>query len=350
MLRTLPEKRTTIIRQHGLLGCRYFIRFMIPPAPVFAQGNDFMVPFSPDRPSAELANGSPEASRSRSTGVTAVTSEIAHVSAADVETGAANTVATPGPTGTPASTPSVSSAAAGVDGGGSGAVDAEMPGMTELEKFCFSDDDDTEGEEAPDKERDTIKPKGGSDGGVDDGRAEIERGDSRSKPASAVAGGADSIVKSAGGGGKGEGQKEQAHARRPRRQRTKDGGDSDGSEDLSSGSGSGSGRGDESESAAERRRRQDHLDVLLNPVGLPHDERNEGDGSDGNLTPPPGRRRGIVDSACATPAAGVWAAPDFGFSSDEDLDIELSSSEQSLERSVESSWSRSPSIDKEPSK
>lgn len=307
---------------------------------MFAQENDYMVPFSPDRPSAAPANSIPEDPSSGTSEVTAMTSEIARVLAAGVEIGEASTAATPGPTGTTASTPDVSPVAGGGGGSGGGALLAEVPGMKE---FCFSDDDDTEGEEIRDKERDTTKLTDDVIGVSDDDQAEKEQCDSNSTPA--VGGGADSVEKGAVVDGREEGQK-QARLRRRRGQRTKDGDHGDGSEDLSSGSDNGGG----SESAAERKRRRDHLEVLLNPLGLPHGGRHEDDSSDGNRTPPPGGIRGVVDSACATPAPGAWAAPDFVFSSDDDLDIEFSASERSLERSVERSWSRSPNTEKEASK
>lgn len=292
---------------------------------VFAQGNDFMVPFSPDRPSTAPADGGAENPTMGTSEVTAVTSDIAHVLALNVEIGEASTAAKPSPTGTTASTPGDSSVAGGVGGSGSG-----------MKEFCFSDDDDTEGEELQDKELDNIKPKGDSgSGGMDDGQGENERGES--KPTGAAGTTADSIAKIVGGDGTEEGQK-QAQPGRGRRQRTKDGGGGDGSDDLSSGSDNGGG----SVSVGEGKRRQDHLEALLNPLGLPQGGRTEGDGSGGNRTPPAAGKRGTVDSACATPAPGACVAPDFGFSSDDDFDIEFSASERSLERSVERSWSRSP--------
>lgn len=305
-----------------------------------------MVPFSPGRPSAAPANGGAEDPTSGTSGVaTAVGSEIAHVPAPGDEVGETSTAASPGPADTTASTPPGVPSVAGGGGGGSGS------GMKE---FCFSDDDDddevTEGEELRDKVRDTIDPKGDSSNSARayGGQAEKEQGNG-SRTRSVPGGGADSIAKSAGVGAREEGQ-ERTHLGRRRRQRSK--GDDDGSEDLSSGSDN-DGEGDiggGSESAAEHKRRQDHLEALLNPLGLSRGGRHEGDSSDGNCTPPPGGKPGVVDSACATPAPGAWAAPDFGFSSDDDFDIELSSSERSLERSVERSWSRSPEIEKGASK
>lgn len=70
-----------------------------------------------------------------------------------------------------------------------------------------------------------------------------------------------------------------------------------------------------------------------------------GGGSEvGNRTLSPGGKRGVVGSTCATPAPGTWDAPDFGFSSDDDLDIDLSASERSSDRFLEQSLSKSPEI------
>lgn len=275
-----------------------------------------MVPFSPDRPSAAPANGDQKEPTSGATGTAAATTEIAHVAA---------------------SSPGVSSMAGG--GGGS---------SSEVKEFCFSEDDDTVGEELRDHGRETIKPSGdGSGAVVDSGQAENAQGDGNPTGA-AAGGGTDSITKSARVGGREEEEEQkQAHPRRRRRQRTKDGGSGDGSEDLSSASDSDSNYGGRNGSAAEQKRRQDHVEALLNPLGLPHGGLNEGDDSDGNRTPSTGPKRRVVDSACATPAPGLWAAPDFGFSSDDDFDIELSVSEKSLERSVERSWSKSPNIEED---
>ena len=306
---------------------------MIHVVPVPAQGNDYMVPFSPDRSVAAPPNGGPEDPTRGTSEVTTVTSEIAPVPATNVEIGEANEAAEPGPTG--ASTPGDSSVADGVGGSISG-----------MKEFCFSeDDDDTEGEEQLcDKDLDSVKPKGHSGGeGLDDGQAKSEQGER--KPSGAAGPTSGSTEKSTEVGGREEKQK-RARSGRRRRQRPKDGDSgSNGPDDLSSDSDSDSGVG--SESAAERKRRQDHIEALLNPLGLPHGGRKEGVESNGNRTPPTGGKRGIVDSACATPAPGAWAAPNFGFSSDDDFDIEFSASERSLERSVERSWSRSPRIEED---
>ena len=67
---------------------------------------------------------------------------------------------------------------------------------------------------------------------------------------------------------------------------------------------------------------------------------------DANRTISPGGKREVAGSACATPAPRTWDAPDFGFSSDEDLDMDFSASEKSSHRSLERSRSRSSEVGK----
>ncbi|CAM9219919.1 unnamed protein product [Hapterophycus canaliculatus] len=289
--------------------------------------DEFMVPFSPDRPS--VAGDLPESpdgslrkpSRGGMSGVAVTSPE--KVDPADVtmvgggEAGAAAT-----PAANAGSAPSAlgvaSTRAEDVRWDSSGGV--RLAARSVLKEFCFSDDDEDEEEEPGGTGRGTAVPEYSSqrtqpaatrpenDSKTDGGSRDFDPDDFDEEQSGSVSAGRARERNQVGSG--------------QRKQRTKgDEGSSDDSfKDIDSGR----------ESGGEPARRRARQEARLNPLGsLPS-----------HRTPIPGGKPGVVNSASATPVAGTWAAPDFAFSSDDDLDIEFSASERSLERPVER---RSPS-------
>lgn len=321
-----------------------------PPVPPISQGDDYMVPFSPARSPAASPNDSPKQPPNSGTPGVTMASEKAETAVVAVAggVGEASTAGTPAPTGTTALTPDISPTGAARGGGGGGIF---LDGMPATKPFIFSDDDESEEEEVGGTGRGTTMHEGsdqqtgntksnGGGGSVDGGEVEKEQSGS---DATSAGGGSDTaaIVKGAGsGGGREERRKQGGHRVRRRRSKGNSNNDKPGDQNSSSDNV----EDGESEPADEHTRRRDRREALLNPLGLPQgmqfDDGGVDDSDDGNRTSPPGEKRGVVDSACATPAPGAWAAPDFGFSSDDDLDIEFSAS------SVERSGSGSSTIEK----
>ncbi|CAN0039627.1 unnamed protein product, partial [Scytosiphon promiscuus] len=266
-------------------------------------GGDFMVPFSPDRSTvasdpAESPKGCrKKQSHAEMSKVTVTTSEKVdtETAAADEEGETGELVAPAAHAGGTASALEI--AATRPEGSGGGNEGLRLEEGSALKEFCFSDDDEEEEEEKP--------------GGA--GRGEFDEGQSGScSPRSPTRGDG--------------GEKDRTPVgSRQRRQRSKGKDRGSGGHGSSSSDDSLSDDHSVSESAGEATRRRDRREALLNPLrSVP-----------GRRTPPSGGERGVVDSAGATPAAGTWAAPDFAFSSDDDLDIEFSASERSVERPVE---------------
>lgn len=301
-----------------------------------AQGEDYMVPFSPDRPSAasDVAASPDEKRPSGESGVTTMTPQEVEpppeAVVGDVEQSSATDTPTP-----PAST--TGSAAKHAGGGGirSGSLLAEWATVNE---FIFSDDDEDEAEENAGAGRGTTTPerssqqrpasvddpKGIIDGaGVDEGDSTCAKGTSGDERAS---------------GGRKDGR--DPVGREGERPRAKGGITKEAFDEWSSSSSSSDDGNDDprrKEPVNGGTHSRDRHEALMNSPGFAQGERPDGSGGDGNddeaLSPPtPEGGRGVVGSACATPAPGAWSAPDFGFSSDDDLDIEFSASERSLER------------------
>lgn len=295
-----------------------------------------MVPFSPDRPSAASdVVASPDEKRpSGDSGVTTRTpQEIEPAPEAVVgDVGQSSTADTPTPPASTAGSPAKH--AAGGGGSRSGSLLAEWATINE---FVFSDEDEDEAEQTGGAGRGTTTPERSSqqhatsvddpkginddDAGVDEGDTTCAKGASGDKRAS---------------GGRKDGRDPVGHQRE--RPRAKGGITKEAFDDWSSSSdddGNDDSRRKEPGNGGTHRR--DRHEALLNPLGVAQGDRPDGSGGDGSddeaRSPPiPGGRRGVVDSACAIPAPGAWSAPDFGFSSDDDLDIEFSASERSLER------------------
>ncbi|CAM9502050.1 unnamed protein product [Ectocarpus sp. 6 AP-2014] len=299
-------------------------------------GEDFMVPFSPDRPSAasDVAASPDERGPNGDSGVTtrtpqeiepalgAVVGDVGQSSAADTPTPPAST------------TGSAAKHAAGGGGSRSGSLLAEWATVNE---FIFSDDDEDEAEKNGGAGHGTTTPERSSqqhatsvddpkgiddDAGVDEGGSTCTKGASGDERAS---------------GGRKDGRDPVGH--QGERPRAKGGITKKAFDDWSSSSSDDDGNDDprRKEPGNGGTHRRDRDEALLNPLGVAQGERPNGSGGEGSddeerSTPTPGGRRGVVDSACATPAPGAWSAPDFGFSSDDDLDIEFSASERSVER------------------
>lgn len=343
-----------------------------------AQGDDYMVPFSPARSSAASLKDSPRTPPNsgvpgdevtvlakEDTPVVAVAGEVGEADPKEEEAAA--------PTQT-ALTPDLSPTGAAGGGGSGGGV--LLDGVTSTKEFVFSDDDESEEDDLGGRGRGTTRSEGwdqydsnaklngGGGGGSADG-GDVEKEETGSDTA---AGAEDSdtaaTAKGVGIGGSREEEKRKKRDRHRGRRRHSKSSNNDktdyhrSSSGSSGSSGSDDDDGEKNKPVDERtRRRSSQREALLNPLGVPQgvqfdddgsgggDGGGEDDGSDGgNLTPPParGKQRGVVGSACATPAPGAWAAPDFEFSSDDDLDIKFSSSEPSPGRSIERSLSRSP--------
>ncbi|CAM9858370.1 unnamed protein product [Ectocarpus sp. 12 AP-2014] len=295
-------------------------------------GEDFMVPFSPDRPSAasDVAASPDEKRSSGDSGVTTRTpQEIGPAPEAVVgDVGQSSAADTP--------TPPTSTAAKHAAGGGSSRSGSLIAEWATINEFVFSDDDEDEAGKNGGAGRGTTTPERSSQQnatsvddpkGIDDD-AGVDEGDS------ACAEGASGDERASGG--RKDGRDPVGH--QEKRPHAKGGITKESFDDLSSSSdddGNDDPRRKEPGNGGTHRR--DRREALLNPPGVAQGERPNGSGGEGSgdeerSTPTPGGRRGVVDSACATPAPGAWSAPDFGFSSDDDLDIELSASERSLER------------------
>lgn len=293
-----------------------------------------MVPFSPDRPSAasDVAASPDEKRPSGESGVTSMTPPETEPPPEAVvgDVGQSSAADTPTP---PASTTGSAAKHGGGGGSRSGSLLAEWATINE---FIFSDDDEDEAGKTGGAGRGTTTPERSSqqhatsvddpkginnEPGVGEGESTCAKGASGDERAS---------------GGRKDGRDPVGH--QGERPRDKGGITKEAFDDWSSSS---SDDGNDSprrkEPGNEGTRHRDRHEALLNPRGLAQGEQPGGSGGDGSddevRSPPnPGGRRGVVDSACATPAPGAWSAPDFGFSSDDDLDIEFSASERSLER------------------
>lgn len=351
---------------------RIFNLNSLPHYPV-SQGDDYMVPFSPARPSAASPKDSPQTPPNSGTpgdNVMVSAKEDTPVVAVDggVED-ASPKEDTAAPAQTAALTPDVSPTGAAGGGGGGGGV--LLDGVPSTKEFMFSDDDESEDDELGGRGRGTTRPEesnqhdgdtkinNGGGGSVDGG--EVEKEETRSdNTASAEESDTAATAKGAGSGGSREEEKRKRDGRRGRRRRSKSSSNSNNDKsDYHSRSGSSGSDDDDCEKSKPVDERTRHRSsrreaLLLNPLSVPKgvqfddggvgaDYSGDNSSDGGNLTPPPGRgKRGVMDSACATPAPDAWAAPDFGFSSDDDLDIKFSSSEPSPGRSVERSLSSSP--------
>lgn len=270
-----------------------------------------MVPFSPDRDSVakDPSKASPgiSSTTSKTSGggsretapddmprIVASSGEVNTVASAEVD---AATKTTPTPVA------AVSSGPEPTDIGGGGALSA-------VQSFCFSDDDDDDdfmAKKAAEAERlstpfaaSTAKGEGSNAGSVrDDGSERGGRSDSS---------------QSDGTNGVGSGG------------RDRDSLSADGSSDPIQTS-SGDGRGQSTERQSTERRRSSG--VLPNPSGFDGGEPSDGD----RPSPAEGDRLALVRSTPAT--TGTWSHPDFGFSTDDELNIDLSSSEISSSRQAE---------------
>lgn len=319
-----------------------------------------MVPFSPARSSAASPNGSPNpppnsgapadadvASEQEDTPVVAVAGGIGEAS---------TTAETPAPTRTTGLTPDLSPTGAAGSGGGGGVL---LDGVPSTKGFIFSDDDESEEDKLDGPGRRTTRPEGSdqhddttrlnSGGGrsTDKGEAEKEHTGSGAIAIAEESDTAATAQDKDSGGSKDEERKQ--NGRRGRRRHSKSSNSNNNESHGHSSSSGGEDDDEKSECDAERTFRRSRREGLLNPLGSPQRVHLNGDGGDdGNdgrsLTPPPRGKREVANSACATPAPGAWAAPDFGFSSDDDLDMELSASGELLEEHVDRSSSSSPTI------
>lgn len=298
-----------------------------------AQEGDFMVPFSPDRPSvasdlAESPDGIPKKqSRGGMSGANATSPQEAdplEVALAAGEVGEASAAAKPAAhAGGTAPALEVASTGAQDSGGESGGV--RLAAGSAVKEFCFSDDDEEEEEARGGEDSGAAMPGVSSqhttpattravdDDYADDSGEDFDQDDSE-KEQGGKAGGSTR-------GGDGREREPNKGGGRQRRQRTKgddhktDDRDSSGDDSLDDDASGGP-------STGERARRRDYQEALLNPLGSLH----------GHLASLPGQKHGARDSAGAPSTTATWAAPDFAFSSDDDFDIELSASERSLER------------------
>lgn len=277
-----------------------------------------MVPFSPDRdslaentsksspgisssPSKIFGGDSQETPPDDTPGIVASSEEANTVADGEID---AATETTPSPT-----VAAVSSAPEPTDIVGGGALNT-------VQSFCFSDEDDDDndfmtGKAAAESERlstpftaSTAKGDGleGSNAeSVGDGGSDRGGGSDSSR-----SGGTDG-VRSGGRGG------ESLRA--------------DGSSDGPIQTGS----GDSGEKSTERQstERRSSSRIIPNPVGFDSEKSSEADRS----SPVEGEGLALARSTPAT--AGTWAHPDFGFSSDDELNIDLSSSGVSSSRQAE---------------
>ncbi|CAM9870317.1 unnamed protein product [Ectocarpus sp. 4 AP-2014] len=298
-------------------------------------GEDFMVPFSPDRPSAasDVAASPDEKRSSGDSGVTTRTSqEIEPAPEAVVgDVGQSSAADTPPPPASTAGSPAKHAA-----GGGGSRSGSRLAEWATINEIVFSDDDEDEAEKNGGAGRDTTTPKRSSQQhaiSVDDPKG-IDDDAGVDECDSACAKGASGDERASGGRKDGRDpfghQGKRPHAKGSIAKESFDDWSSSSDDD-------GNDEPWRKEPGNGGTHRRDRHEALLNPLGVAQGERPNGSGGEGSddeerSTPNPGGRRGVLDSACATPAPGAWSAPDFGFSSDDDLDIEFSASERSLER------------------
>lgn len=280
-----------------------------------------MVPFSPDRDSVadDPATGvSPVTAASISKapgggnrettsdddkpGVVPSSEEVNTVADVEVDAAAAATTKPP-PVAISSSPPELK------DIGGGGALSA-------VRSFCFSDDDDD------DDNGDFMTEKA----------AKPER---LSTPFSSLTQQGDGLESSddgsVHGGGSGSGRRRGSDSSRDGKDDVESGGGGekphrtgDSSDPTHTGSGDGEVQSTERQ-LAERRRSSG---ALSNPAGVDGAKLSEGDRSS------PAEGEGLTPTS-ATPAARTWTHPDFGFSSDDDLNLDLSSSGISSSRQAE---------------
>lgn len=272
-----------------------------------------MVPFSPDRDS--VAKDSSKSSPGITSNTSKTSSGGSRTAAPDGTPGIipssedVNTVADGEVDAATKTTPpplaAASSAPEPTDIGGGGA-------LSTIRSFCFSDDDDDDDfmtENAAKQERlstpltasttEGNELEGSNGGSVHEGGS--ERGN-----------GSDNIKSGTDGVGSGGSDGESLRA--------------DGSSGpVQTGSGDGGEQSTEPQSTEGRRRSSG---VLPNPTGFDGEKSSEGDRS----SPVEGAGLALTRS---TPAAGTWSHPDFGFSSDDELHLDLSISEASSSRQAE---------------
>lgn len=285
-----------------------------------------MVPFSPDRLSATDAPAPLMASPENAVGGTTVSSgsrrgsatgdatELTAVVSKEVDTTAVVGVnVEEAATGTFAHADALSTpATASIRAGGVG----ELNSTVSVKSFGFSDDEDDHdddfitkrgiGAKLSSKHVTAVRQDDGFKGKDDGTAGEGEGG--HIDTVSVV----DDTAKNALDGG------EQMSSRRSRA--TNDEGA------VENAKGNNSGRGELSELHPRKKSLPDRLGSAKRP------EDDGGQDESDPLHPPRGRG---IDVTCPTPASAAWAPPDFGFSSDDELDVDLSDSNESSSRIAE---------------